>query len=84
MKRTKEAYYRENPSFQETQLSSGVTFVIGEDSAYYDRTREYQKLQKEFLDEQVEQKKQIKAAQKQTASQFDQQLLQNTHQRGQL
>jgi hypothetical protein len=31
MKRTKEAYYRENPSFEQTQLSSGVTFVIGED-----------------------------------------------------
>ena len=84
MKRTKEAYYRENPSFEQTQLSSGVTFVIGEDQAYYDRTREFQKLQKEFLDEQVEQKKLINNAQKQTSSQFDQQLLLNTHQRGQL
>jgi hypothetical protein len=53
MKRTKEAYYRPNPNFQETQQSSGVTFVIGEDENYHDRTRHYQKLQKEFLDEQV-------------------------------
>lgn len=66
MKRTKEAYYRENPTFEQTQLSSGVTFVIGEDSSYYDRTRENQKLQKQFLDEQVEQKKMIKESQKQT------------------
>jgi hypothetical protein len=35
MKRTKEAYFRENPTFQQTQKSSGITFVIGEDPAYY-------------------------------------------------
>ena len=46
MKRTKEAYYRENPSFQQTQHSSGVTFVIGEDESYHDRTKHYQNLQK--------------------------------------
>ena len=46
MKRTKEAYYRENPSFQQTQHSSGVTFVIGEDENYHERTKHYQHLQK--------------------------------------
>jgi phage terminase Nu1 subunit (DNA packaging protein) len=61
-----------------------VTFVIGEDHDYHARTREYQRLQKEFLDEQVEQKKLIKESQKLTHQQFDQQLLHNTHHRGQL
>jgi len=46
MKRTKEAYFRENPNFQQTQQSSGVTFVIGEDENYHERTRNFQKLQK--------------------------------------
>jgi hypothetical protein len=46
MKRTKEAYYRENPTIEQTKESSGVTFVIGEDVNYHDRTREYQRLQK--------------------------------------
>ena len=52
-----------------------MTFVIGEDHDYHARTREYQRLQKEFLDEQVEQKKLIKESQKLTHQQFDQQLL---------
>ena len=39
MKRTKEAYYRQNPSLDQTKESSGLTFLIGEDNTYYDRTR---------------------------------------------
>lgn len=46
MKRTKEAHYRPNPSHDQTKESSGLTFLIGEDTPYYDRTRENQKLQK--------------------------------------
>ena len=84
MKRTKQAYYRQNPDFGQTVDSSGVTFVIGEDIDYHQRTREYQRLQKEYLDEQVDQKKQIKATQNHTKANFDNQLLHNTHQRGQL
>ena len=56
MKRTKEAYYRENPTHGETQDSSGVTFVIGEDLSYHERTRQNQRLQKEYLDQQVQEK----------------------------
>jgi|688.fasta_scaffold2744085_1 hypothetical protein len=39
MKRTKEAYFRENPSVEQTKEISGVTFVIGEDLDYHERTR---------------------------------------------
>lgn len=46
MKRTKEAFFRENPTVHETKDSSGVTFVIGEDINYHERTREFQRLQK--------------------------------------
>jgi hypothetical protein len=35
MKRTKEAYFRPNPTQLETQNLSGVTFVFGEDNNYH-------------------------------------------------
>lgn len=84
MKRTKEAYFRPNPSHAETQQSSGLTFLIGEDEPYYERNKHFQNMQREFLDEQIEEKKRIQNNTKTTNQMFDQQLLQNTHHRGQL
>ena len=84
MKRTKEAYFRPNPNVQQTQESSGLTFLIGEDHSYYDRDRHYKELQREYLNEQMQEKQRIKENEKKTNEMFDQQLLRNTHQRGQL
>ena len=49
MKRTKEAYFRPNPNVQQTQESSGLTFLIGEDHYFYDRERQQKGMQQEYL-----------------------------------
>ena len=84
MKRTKEAYFRPNPNVQETKESSGLTFLIGEDHSYYDREKHFRDMQREHLNEQMQEKQRIKENEKKTNQMFDQQLLQNTHHRGQL
>jgi hypothetical protein len=39
MKRTKEAYFRPNPTLHQTQDSSGLTFLLGEDHPHQERTK---------------------------------------------
>ena len=84
MKRTKEAHYQPNPTYNQTSSTSGATFFFGEDQNYHHRTRENQKLQKEYLDQQVETNRRLKEMEKLTKDQFDNQLLKVTQQRGQL
>lgn len=89
MKRTKEAFFREHPEWEQTAGISGVTTLEGEDRrtcahdvGYYDRKNEYNAEQREAYINQMKEKKERKEADKKEQHAFDQQAIELNRQKG--
>ncbi|KAM3138235.1 hypothetical protein pb186bvf_009714 [Paramecium bursaria] len=84
MKRTKESFFREHPEWEKRQGLSGLREFDGEDLQYDARNKYNKDLQKQWIQQQVEEKRQKDAQEKAEEQAYAQQTLEINRFRGML